>query len=130
MKKPRGILFDYGDTLFEQLSWNPEIGHRRLMELAIPPHSVSFERADSLRIELTEIYAARDGSYFEFPLIKFQRLLFERLVDRNCRRINRLHCLSLLLRIGQLLLSPILRLFRDMQRRLRSRQFLFFLISS
>ena len=76
--RPQGVLFDFGDTLMETVSWDPDVGCRRLLDLAVQPHSVTLEQMNQCRGQIEEqLQQHRDGSCLEFHVRSFQRLLFD-----------------------------------------------------
>jgi len=80
MNKPRGILFDYGSTLFTQVAFDKEAGTVRLVEIANNPGGVGADEVLAAAEQLdTHVWPKRDETAFEFPMRTFQRLLFERL---------------------------------------------------
>ena len=80
MNKPRGILFDYGSTLFTQVAFNKEAGAARLLEIADSPGGASLAEVLAVRAELDAyIWPRCEETTFEFPLQAYLRLLFEQL---------------------------------------------------
>jgi len=80
MRPPRAILFDLGDTLLRQLSFDPLAGTARQLEFARNPRHVSPREVTALIRELdADILPRREQSTLEFHSRHFQRLLYERL---------------------------------------------------
>ena len=79
MRKPLGIIFDYGDTILRD-ELDLVTGNKRLLELSgnalnLTGEDVQFV-ADEINIELQEL---KDESMIEFGVQSFQRLLFDTL---------------------------------------------------
>jgi len=80
MNKPRGILFDYGSTLFTQVFFDREAGTARLLQLAENSKEVRPEKVAAVREQLDAfVWSRRDDVAFEFPLQTYFRLFLERL---------------------------------------------------
>ena len=78
MRPPRAILFDLGDTLLRQLSFDPSAGTERLMRFARNPRNISPQQVDELARQLdADIDPRREQSTLEFHSQHFQRLLYE-----------------------------------------------------
>ena len=78
LTKPRGILFDLGDTVLRQHVFDPKAGRARLFELAENPKGVSIQDIDDLAKAIDkEMRARREEALIEFPVQTFQRLLYE-----------------------------------------------------
>ncbi len=81
MRKPLGIIFDYGDTILrlrDELDF--VAGNKRLLELSKKTLKLTGEDiqlvADEINMELQEL---KDESMIEFGVQSFQRLLFDTL---------------------------------------------------
>ncbi len=76
------VIFDLGDTLLRNLSFNPLAGNERLLELALPGQSLTpLDIQDFANGMDNEISGRKDEAEFiiEFPCQTFQRTLFETL---------------------------------------------------
>lgn len=80
MNKPKGIIFDLGNTVLTEDWFDPFPGNTRLLEYAVNPGSItpveiqSF--ADEINIGIRDI---SERLYIEFSVQNFQRLLYETL---------------------------------------------------
>jgi putative hydrolase of the HAD superfamily len=77
-RRPRGLLFDYGGTLVEELEFNPRAGIERLLRAANPPPAVDrdviFARADRISREVAD---RRDVFQIETPWASLTRLIHD-----------------------------------------------------
>jgi putative hydrolase of the HAD superfamily len=91
--RPSGIIFDFGDTILRNESFDSLAGNRRLLELAEYNPGVSVEEVQALADELFGwIDRARDESMTEFTCQSFNRLLYELLGIRfgvGCDELER-----------------------------------------
>ncbi len=76
--RPRGLLFDYGGTLVEELDFNPRAGMDVLIRAADPPLAVDVD-AVIARIERVtrEVADRRDGFQIETPWPSLTRLIYD-----------------------------------------------------
>jgi putative hydrolase of the HAD superfamily len=80
LKKPRGIIFDFGDTLMQEESFNVINGYIRLMDFAINPNGITAQEITDFTNEMTKEFKQReDQSGLEISLPSFFRLAFDRL---------------------------------------------------
>jgi putative hydrolase of the HAD superfamily len=80
MRQPRGIIFDYGNTLLDEDYFDQLAGNRRMLEFADSKVSVTAEEImkESNRLA-KETNAVRNSVYIEFTNRNFQKTLFENL---------------------------------------------------
>ena len=78
MRRPRGLLFDYGGTLVEELAFDPRAGIDALIRAANPPLTVDVDvviaRADRVTREVAE---RRDVVQIETPWASLTRLIHD-----------------------------------------------------
>jgi putative hydrolase of the HAD superfamily len=67
MRKPKGLLFDVGDTLFRQKLFDARLTGARLLELARPPHPLTLEKFIAVVREFDPFWETRDTTTLEFP---------------------------------------------------------------
>ncbi|MBN1161730.1 MAG: HAD family hydrolase [Dehalococcoidales bacterium] len=79
MRRPLGVLFDFGDTVLHLDSLDTLAGNRRLLEFAEVNPGISAEDVQSVVDEFRWIYTARDESMIEHGCQSFQRLLYDTL---------------------------------------------------
>ena len=78
MRKPQGVLFDYGDTLLTQPFIDHEARIRRLLEMAEPPNGAAPETIQRLHEQLEpDVWPRCEASGLELPLRSYLRLVFE-----------------------------------------------------
>lgn len=78
LRRPRGILFDLGDTLLEMERFDPVAGTARVLELAKNPKGLRVEEIRELADELSAALASRrEASMLEFPPHMVHRLVYE-----------------------------------------------------
>jgi len=78
LKRPRGILFDLGDTLLEMEMVDPEAGTARVLELAENPKGLRVADVRNLIDELSaELLPRRECSMLEFHPHMVHRLVYE-----------------------------------------------------
>jgi putative hydrolase of the HAD superfamily len=78
MRKPLGVIFDLGDTVLRQVSFEPIVGNERLLQLAENASGLSPEDIQPVADELsTETLRLRDEHDIEFTIQSFQRLLYD-----------------------------------------------------
>jgi putative hydrolase of the HAD superfamily len=80
MRQPRGIIFDYGNTLLDEDYFDQLAGNRRMLEFADREVKVTAEEVlkESNRLA-KETNAVRNNVYIEFTNRNFQKTLFENL---------------------------------------------------
>lgn len=79
LKKPKGILIDWGHTLM-QTNFDRELGIKRLIESPFTPDNVTAEMVKAVGDELiADTEGLRYGAMLEFSRRQFDRNLFERL---------------------------------------------------
>ena len=80
MRRPKGIIFDLGDTILEEDRFNPLPGTSKILESAVNPHNFS---PIDIQILADEIYQglkiSREELFIEFSEQNFHRLLYETL---------------------------------------------------
>lgn len=80
MHKPRGVIFDYGNTVLEEDYFDRLAGTRRLLEFIIGKINLTAEEivveSDQLNSELDN---SREVSCLEFTNLSFQKILYENL---------------------------------------------------
>jgi putative hydrolase of the HAD superfamily len=78
LPRPRGLLFDYGGTLVEEVSFDARTGNAALLSHATPPPRASLEevveRADRIS---REVSGRRDVSLIETPWVALTRLIHD-----------------------------------------------------
>ena len=80
MRKPLGMLFDYGETILTTRKFDSLAGNRRLLELAESHHEMTPEEIQAVADELNaEVNAIRIESMIEFGVQSFHKLLYEHL---------------------------------------------------
>ena len=77
-RRPRGLLFDYGGTLVEELEFNPRAGIDVLLRAADPPPTADLDvilaRADRVAREVAD---RRDVHHIETPWPSLTRLIHD-----------------------------------------------------
>src|SRR4030042_2020135 len=80
MKRPKGIIFDLGDTVLSEERFNPLRGTSKILESAINPHNLT---PIEIQAKADEIYqglrSSREDLFVEFSEQNFHRLLYETL---------------------------------------------------
>jgi len=79
MRKPKGVLLDYGGTLVEEVAYNPRAGNEVLLARAsyCPPH-ITIEHVLQRAAQVTEEVAARrDEFQLETPWPALTRLIHD-----------------------------------------------------
>ncbi len=80
MKRPKGIIFDLGDTVLSEERFNPLGGTSKILESAINPHNLT---PIEIQAKADEIYQglkiSREELFIEFSEQNFHRLLYETL---------------------------------------------------
>jgi putative hydrolase of the HAD superfamily len=80
LKKPRGIIFDFGDTLMQEESVNILDGYERLLEFVVNPNSITAQEVTDFTNEMEkDLRQKKDQSGLEISLPNFFRLAFDRL---------------------------------------------------
>jgi putative hydrolase of the HAD superfamily len=81
LTRPKGILLDFGATLLEELEFDRLAGRARLLEIANNPRRVTLDDYAAVCGEeaIASVWAKRDETFVEFPVVAFGRLLYERL---------------------------------------------------
>jgi putative hydrolase of the HAD superfamily len=80
MHKPLGVIFDFGDTVLHQESFDPVTGNNRLLEFATNNAGLTATDVQLVADEIgREVNQLRDESHIEFHVQSFQRLLYETL---------------------------------------------------
>lgn len=79
MRRPRGLLFDYGGTLVEEVTFNTRAGLDWLLSRAINAHSAADVERVVKRAErvTTEISSRRDEFHIETPWLALTRLIHD-----------------------------------------------------
>ncbi len=78
MKKPKGILFDLGDTILHELRYEPQKGNQYLFSIIDDKKGVRYERVlDRIGQLNEEIEPKKNTACFEFSWIAFNKLVFE-----------------------------------------------------
>ena len=78
MHKPKGIIFDYGDTVLNLVSFDALAGNRRLLEIADNHHGVTIDEARAAAEAISRwIDPARDAAMLEIPCRSLNRLIYE-----------------------------------------------------
>ena len=52
MNPPKGILFDFGDTIFHEVRIDPQKSFAQLMQIAKNPRKIKVEEVRDLAVEL------------------------------------------------------------------------------
>lgn len=78
IKKPCGIIFDFGGTILHEDTFDPLAGSARLLEFVKDAHGHSAESVQSLALEISRDHT-REEAIIEFSCQAFHRLLFESL---------------------------------------------------
>lgn len=79
MRRPRAILFDYGDTVVKITAWDFAAARRRIYDLADNPRGASYEEVDAYADRIVDAERASHAvSTAEFHQHNFHRLLFDR----------------------------------------------------
>lgn len=77
LRAPKGILFDFGDTVLKTVKWDPRAGTERLLQIANNPRGLGVDEvraaADALAAELDY---RRAETMIEFSGQAFHRLLY------------------------------------------------------
>jgi len=80
MRKPSGVLFDFGDTVLHLESFDPIAGNKRLLEFAENASGVTVEDIQRIADEIYgEVVRIREESMIEVMWQTFDRLIFENL---------------------------------------------------
>jgi putative hydrolase of the HAD superfamily len=81
LERPKGILVDFGGTLLEELEFDRLAGRARLLEIARNPRGVTLDDYAAVCGEeaIAAVWANRDETLVEFPVVAFGRLVYERL---------------------------------------------------
>lgn len=79
MRRPYGVIFDFGDTVLHIESFDSLAGNRRLLEFAETNPGVTAEDVQVVADEIGWMDQARDESMIEFGCQSLQRLLYETL---------------------------------------------------
>jgi len=79
MRRPSGIIFDFGDTVLQMESSDTLAGNRRLLEFTETNPGVTDADIQRVTDEIGWMDRARDESMIEFNCQSFQRLLYETL---------------------------------------------------
>ena len=92
LRRPRGILLDYGGTLVEEVGYDPVAGNRALLALASPlgpglTLDTVMERATRVT---AEVAARRDAFGIETPWPSLTRLIHDQLGTRFTRPMDEL----------------------------------------
>ena len=80
MTAPKGILFDFGETLLRQIKFDTDAGNARCLSLSENHGGVTEADVQRTAAYLNEtIMPRRETSCLEFDVQHFQRLLYEQL---------------------------------------------------
>ena len=79
MRRPYGVIFDFGDTVLHLESLDTLAGNRRLLEFAEVNPGVTAEDVQAIVEEIGWMNRAREESMIEFGCQSLQRLLYETL---------------------------------------------------
>lgn len=79
MRRPSGVIFDFGDTVLHLESYDVLAGNRRLLEFAEINPGVTAEDVQVVAKEISWMDRARDESMIEFGCQSLHRLLYETL---------------------------------------------------
>lgn len=80
LKKPRGFLLDMGGTILGEFAFDRFKARRHLLEIAHNPRGITMDDYRPISEEFHEaVWAKRDETMVEFPVISFWRLADERL---------------------------------------------------
>ena len=79
LRKPSGVIFDFGDTVLHLESFDTLAGNRRLLELASVNPGLSAEEVQAAFDELRWMEHTRDASMIEFDCQTLHRLVYETL---------------------------------------------------
>jgi len=78
--KPRGFLLDMGGTILGEFAFDRVKARRHLLEIAHNPRGITMEDYRPISEEFHEtVWAKRDETMIEFPVVSFWRLADERL---------------------------------------------------
>jgi putative hydrolase of the HAD superfamily len=78
----KAVIFDFGDTILRNVSFNPLAGNERLLELALPGHGLKPSDVQQFANAMDREISRRKDELeliVEFPGLSFQRTLFETL---------------------------------------------------
>jgi putative hydrolase of the HAD superfamily len=78
---PKGVLFDLGGTLLEEVNFDRQAGRARVLQIAHNPDGATLDDYAAVAEEpaMAAIWARRDATLVEFPVGAFGRLVYERL---------------------------------------------------
>lgn len=80
LRKPRGIIFDFGDTLMQEESFNVLDGYIRLLDFTINPNGITAQEITDFTNEMEKDLSQKKVlSGLEISLPSFFRLAFDRL---------------------------------------------------
>jgi putative hydrolase of the HAD superfamily len=79
MRRPLGIIFDFGDTILHLESFDTLAGNRRLLEIASINPGLAAEEVQTAFDDLRSMDRARDESMIEFDCQTLHRLIYETL---------------------------------------------------
>jgi hypothetical protein len=79
MKSPQAVLFDFGDTIIEDISFAPSRGNAALFPyISSNPKHVTLDGIAALGRKIDGyLQAQRDASSLEFPWVAFSRNLYD-----------------------------------------------------
>lgn len=78
MKKPKAILFDFGDTILHENKFEPENGNQFLYSIIDDKKGIKYEQIlDRIKKLNAEIYPQKNEKHFEVSWIAFNRLIFD-----------------------------------------------------
>lgn len=80
LSMPRGILFDFGDTVMHTVSEDPMAGNARILELAENQNGLTAEQIQQCADEIeADVVRRKVEAMIEFGFQSFQRILFDTL---------------------------------------------------
>ena len=80
MKRPLGIMFDFGSTVLVEKECDSLSGTKKMLEFATNPHNLTPAEVQAFADEIySGLHDVREKHYIEFSEQNFQRLLYETL---------------------------------------------------
>jgi HAD superfamily hydrolase (TIGR01549 family) len=80
MKRPLGIIFDFGSTVLTEKEFDSLSGNKKMLESAMNPRNLTPAEVQTFANEIySGLHDVREKQYVEFSEQNFQRLLYETL---------------------------------------------------
>jgi putative hydrolase of the HAD superfamily len=75
---PKGILFDFGNTIFHEISYNADLGNKYLLENNYNPHKITFDQIKRQVEHIgPDINTIRYSTLIEHSWTSFTKLVYE-----------------------------------------------------